>query len=187
MAQTMYAALLRGVNVGGKNKLPMKALASMFTAAGCGDVRTYIQSGNVVFSADPAQVDVGRLGVLIADEIAGQFGLRVPMILRSAAEMRAVVRRNPFARAGVPEELLHVYFLANAGAVAAVKALNHERSEGDTFVVSGREIYLHLPNGTARTKLTNVYFDRQLGTVSTLRNWRTVVTLGEWISVDRAQ
>jgi uncharacterized protein (DUF1697 family) len=172
-----HVALLRGINVGGKNKLPMKELAAMFAAAGCGDVRTYVQSGNVVFTA----ADVAGLDERLAGEIAARFGIRVPVVLRSASAMQAVVKGNPFLKAGVAEEGLHVYFLACAApAKEMVKALDYERSPGDSYVVSGREIYLHLPNGVARTKLTNAYFDKQFGTVSTLRNWRTVVTLAEW-------
>jgi len=175
----MYVALLRGINVGGKNSLPMKELAGMFARAGCREVRTYIQSGNVVFGAD----DVEGLAERIAAEIEQRFGMRVPVILRSGAEMRKALRSNPFAKAGVEESMLHVYFLADKPAAAAVKALDYERSPGDSFVVAGREIYLHLPDGVARTKLTNVYFDKQLATVSTLRNWRTVVTLAGWMGV----
>ena len=172
-----HVALLRGINVGGKNKLPMKELAGMFVRAGCSDVQTYIQSGNVVFRADPAIVPIDSLPIRIEAAISQQFGLKVPVILWSAAEMQRALAANPFVKAGVAEELLHIYFLAEAGTRAAVQALDHERSPGDTFVVAGRKIYLHLPDGVAHTKLTNVYFDRQLGTVSTLRNWRTVVAL----------
>ena len=178
-----HVALLRGINVGGKNKLPMKELTGMFVAAGCSDVRTYIQSGNVVFRADPTIVSGDRLAGQIAAAIVEQFGLTVPVILRTAAEMRHTLEANPFVKAGVVEELLHVYFMMDSAAMAAVKALDYGRSPGDTFVVAGREIYLHLPDGVARTKLTNAYFDRQLGIVSTLRNWRTVDTLTSWMEV----
>ncbi|WP_263382736.1 DUF1697 domain-containing protein [Granulicella arctica] len=172
-----HVAFLRGINVGGKNKLPMKDLAEIFAVGGCTAIQTYIQSGNVLFAADPAQVNIDTLPEQIADAIRDRFGLRVPVVLRSAAEMKKALARNPFVQAGIAEDLLHVYFLANAGASDAIKALDCERSPGDTFVVARREIYLHLPNGVARTKLTNAYFDKQLATVSTLRNWRTVQTL----------
>jgi uncharacterized protein (DUF1697 family) len=176
----MHLALLRGINVGGKNKLPMKELAAIFAEAGCGAVRTYVQSGNVVFTAE----SVAGLADRVTAEIEGQFGLRIPVVLRGAEAMRGVVLGNPFLKAGIADDWLYVYFLAcEAPAREIVKALDYERSSGDSFVVSGREIYLHLPAGAARTKLTNAYFDRQLGTVSTMRNWRTVVTLAEWMGV----
>ena len=181
-----HVALLRGINVGGKNKLPMKMLTEMFAAAGCRNVRTYIQSGNVVFTADPTVVRMDQLATQIATAITEQAGLKVPVILRSAGEIQHALRANPFVKARVAEELLHVYFLAEACGASALKALDHERSPGDTFIACGREIYLHLPDGVARTKLTNAYFDRQLGTVSTLRNWRTVSTLASWLEMESA-
>jgi uncharacterized protein (DUF1697 family) len=181
-ACALHVALLRGINVGGKNILPMKELAGIFADAGCRNVRTYIQSGNVVFASDPGQVD--GLGRRISEEIAARHSLRVPVIVRSAEEMRTMLHSNPFVKARVDVSHLHVYFLAEACAVAAVKALDIDRSPGDSFVVAGREIYLHLPNGVAPTKLTNVYFDKQLKTVSTLRNWRTALTLGTWMGIE---
>ncbi len=172
-----YAALLRGVNVGGKNAVPMRELAALFAAAGCVDVATYIQSGNVVFGA-PADGVAGLAEVLEAG-ILGRFGVRSPVILRTAAEVRGAYTGNPFR--GAAEEMLHVYFLRDLPTKAQVKGLDYERSAPDAFAVVGREIYLHLPNGMARTKLSNVYFDKALGTVCTARNWRTVGRLVEMV------
>lgn len=181
MSDGTYVALLRGINVGGKNKLPMRSLVTIFEAAGCLDVRTYIQSGNVVFRA--GSTDVSGLAAAVSAAIASEFGIKVPVIPRSAAEMAAVATANPFIDAGVAEEMLHVYFLADAPSGGAVAKLDPTRSPGDTFVVVGREIHLHLPNGVARTRLTNAYFDKALGTVSTLRNWRTVKLLAAMAAV----
>ena len=172
-AAPLHVALLRGVNVGGKNRLPMRELSALFAGAGCSGVKTYLQSGNVVFAAE----ELAGLEARLARAIEAQFGLRVPVVMRSADEMRRTVRDNPFVKARVPEEMLHVYFLADEPGMEAVQGLNAERSPGDTFVVIGREIYLHLPSGVARTKLTNLYFDKALGTVSTLRNWKTCLAL----------
>lgn len=172
-----YVALLRGVNVGGKNALPMRELATMFRGAGCVDVVTYIQSGNVVFGA--AAEGVVGVAAVIEKEISERFGVRSPVIVRTALEMGKVLAGNPFA--GAAEEMLHVYFLRDLPTKAQVKALDYERSAPDVFAVLGREIYLHLPNGMARTKLTNVYFDKALGTVCTARNWRTVGKLVEML------
>jgi uncharacterized protein (DUF1697 family) len=171
-----YVALLRGVNVGG-HRLPMKDLATIFGDAGCRDVRTYIQSGNVVFRAGAPLVK--RVPTVIAAAISRQFGFDAPVIVRSAEEMQAVTRGNPFLRAGCDLSRLHTMFLADAPAKAAVAALDPKRSPPDEFSVKGREIYLHLPNGAGRSKLTNLYFDSKLGTISSLRNWNTVVTLFE--------
>src|SRR5512133_2788415 len=160
-----YLAMLRGINVGGKNKLPMKELAEIFVEAGCIDVRTYIQSGNVVFSADPERLELLPLAVTAA--IAERTGYQIPVVLRTAEQMEDVIRNNPFLGAGADEDALHVMFLADLPEPRRVDDLDPDRSRPDAFVVHGREIYLLLPNGVARTKLTNEYFDSKLGTTST--------------------
>jgi uncharacterized protein (DUF1697 family) len=172
-----HVALLRGINVGGKNPVPMADLARLFTAAGCASVRTYIQSGNVVF-VPPAKLPADLAG-LLAKRIEATFGFKVPVVLRSAGELDAVVRDNPFLAQGIEEDRLHVMFLADTPAAEAVARLDPERSPPDRFLVVGRDVYLHLPNGAARSKLTNDHFDRNLATVSTVRNWRTVSKLLE--------
>jgi uncharacterized protein (DUF1697 family) len=176
MAAT-YVALLRGVNVGGKNKLPMKDLADMFVTAGCRDVRTFIQSGNVLFTADTASAS--RLADLVTVQIAERFGYRTPVILRTTEQMREVLASNPFLAQGASEDWLHVMFLADRPSQARVEALDPNRSPTGTFIVRGQDVYLQLPRGVAEAKLTNAYFDSKLATVSTIRNWRTVTKLLE--------
>jgi len=175
-----YVALLRGINVGGKHVLPMKQLVEIFTSAGCGNVRTYIQSGNVVFTAPPKVAKA--LPALLSKRIAERFGFSVPVVLRNREELAQAARDNPFLKAGLPQPTLHVYFLADLPSADAVKSLDPQRSAPDAFHVSGREIYLHMPNGMARTKLTSAYFDSRLKTVCTARNWNTVLKLLEMMS-----
>lgn len=175
MPSSTYVALLRGINVGGKNKLPMKELAALMAATECAEVQTYIQSGNVVFQASASVAR--RLPEVLAERIAQRFGLRVPVVIRSAKELAAVARGNPFLKRGEDEDALHVYFLADKPSARAVAALDPRRSPGDQFEVVGREIYLFCPNGVGNTKLSNAYFDSALETVSTGRNWRTVLKL----------
>jgi uncharacterized protein (DUF1697 family) len=165
-------ALLRGINVGGKNALPMRDLAGMFEEAGCENVRTFIQSGNVVFSAT-ASVSK-HLAAIVTSRIEERFGYKVPLILRTAQQLRTVISSNPFSPA---EDVLHVMFLADRPDQAKIEALDPHRSAPDRFIVSGQEIYLHLPNRVGKSKLTNAWFDSNLGTVSTVRNWRTVTKL----------
>ena len=176
-APETYVALLRGINVGGKHLLPMKQLVELFTAAGCVNVRNYIQSGNIVLSA-PAKVLQG-LPALMSRNIEQRFGFSAPVILRSREELAEIARSNPFLKAGLPQNTLHVYFLADLPSADAVKSLDANRSAPDRFHVGGREIYLHLPNGMARTKLTGAYFDSKLSTIATARNWATVLKLLE--------
>jgi uncharacterized protein (DUF1697 family) len=172
-----YLALLRGVNVGGKNRLPMKSLVEIFARAGCENVRTYIQSGNVLFNADPGAVE--RLPGLIASRITDSFGYKTPVVLRTASQLCQIVANNPFLEAGVAEDALHVMFLVDQPAPECVGTLDPQRSQPDAFVVRGQEIYLRYPNGLARSRLTNSYFDSRLATTSTARNWRTVTKLLE--------
>jgi len=172
-----YVALLRGVNVGGKNMLPMKDLVEMFGAAECVNVRSYIQSGNVIFRAVPSVAP--RLPAIIAAQIEKRFGHKPPVILRTNEQFDVVYRNNPFLKMGAPEDSLHVMFLAHQPAPSVITALDPDRSPPDTFVVRGQEIYLRLPNGAAKSKLTNAYFDSKLATISTIRNWRTVAKLLE--------
>jgi len=173
-----HIALLRGINVGGKNPLPMKALAEEFVAAGCEDVRTFIQSGNVIFGA-PADSDESRLSRLLCERLVKRFSYTAPLVLRTTEELHAAIANNPYPALGAPEETLHVMFLTATPDADAVKKLDPDRSPGDEYQVIGREIYLHLPNGMARTKLTNAYFDTKLGVTSTARNWRTTTKLLE--------
>lgn len=173
---TTYVALLRGINVGGNKKVPMAELSDVFRAAGCASVRTYIQSGNIVFEAPPAR---GRsLRSTLAGRIQDRFGFEVPVVLRTAGELEEVTRENPFVRDRTfDEDKLHVAFLADLPSAGRVARLDPVRSAPDAFRVVKSEIYLHLPNGVARSKLTNSYFDGLLETTSTIRNWRTVLKL----------
>ncbi len=173
-------ALLRGINVGGKNKLPMAELAAMFREAGCDDVRTYIQSGNVVFRSSPEMA--GDIPSLISASIMEQFGYSIPVVTRTAGEFREIVQVNPFAETGAEANKLHVMFLADLPDRAHVEVLDPNRSPGDEFAVMGREVFLHFPNGVARSKLTNAYFDSGLSTISTSRNWRTVGKLLDMVN-----
>ena len=169
-----HVALLRGINVGGKNALPMKELAQMFSSAGCTGVRTFIQSGNVIFDAPAGAAGIGDA---IKEKIEKRYGYRIPVILRTSRQLNKTIRDNPFLKAGVDEKMLHVYFLADTPNARAMDGLDPARSAPDAFHLRGQEIYLHLPNGMARTKLTNAYFDSKLSTTCTARNWATVLKL----------
>ncbi len=172
-----FIALFRGINVGGKNKLPMKDLIRVFAELGCVDVASYIQSGNIIFKA-PADL-ARRVPTLVAKRIHGTMGMTVPIVLRSSKELEEVSRNNPFLKTAIDFTRLHVAFLADLPSSIQASSLDPNRSPPDRFVLRGREIYLSLPKGVAKTKLTNAYFDSKLATVSTLRNWNTVQKLIE--------
>jgi uncharacterized protein (DUF1697 family) len=167
----MHVALLRGVNVGGNRKLPMKDLATLFEQAGCTSVRTFIQSGNVVFAARAALAK--KVPALLADAIEARFGFRVPIALRTGEELASLIQANPFLPAADPKTL-HVGFLVDTPARALVDKLDPRYAPPDEFRVIGRDIYLCYPQGLGKSKLTNAYFDSRLGIISTVRNWNTV-------------
>lgn len=177
MSENTYVALLRGVNVGGKHKLPMKELVDVFAAGKCNSVRTYIQSGNAVFTCSDAVFK--GLRPALEKKIESRFGFPAPVVLRSREQMARVARNNPFLRAGKPEQSLHVMFLADEPDPDAIGKLDPNRSPGDEFRVIGSEIYLYLPNGAGNSKLTNTYFDSRLSTIGTGRNWATILALLE--------
>src|SRR4051794_15276537 len=161
-----YVALLRGVNVGGKNKLPMADLRELFESLGHHDVKTYIQSGNIVFSSakKPSPSSLEKA-------VAERFDLSVSIVLRTAAEMVQVVEANPFPDAD--DKTLHVGFMAAKPAKSAVSGLDGAPFEPDTFAILGDTLYMHLPNGLGRAKLP-AYLDRKLKVPTTVRNWNTV-------------
>ncbi len=179
-AGDIHIALLRGINVGGRNKLPMKDLVAMFVDAGCDEVQTYIQSGNVLFRADSSLAE--DIPSLISAAILSGFGYQVPVVTRTARELREIVEANPFAERVADASKLLVLFLADRPDRERIASLDPNRSPDDEFTVLGREVYLHCPGGVARTRFTNDYFDSTLATTSTGRNWRTVGKLLELAS-----
>jgi uncharacterized protein (DUF1697 family) len=163
----------------------MRDLAGLFEEAGAEEVRTYIQSGNVVFRATAG--DAAKAAEQVRRALAERFGIDSPVVTRCAAEWADIVSSVPFSGAEADESKLHVVFLADAPSKRVAASLDPQRSPGDRFALRGREIYLHLPRGVARTKLTNAYFDKALGTTSTMRNWRTVKKLAELAGCPGAQ
>lgn len=174
-----HAAFLRAINVGGNNMLPMKDLKAAFERAGAKNVVTYIQSGNVAFDAPKARASV--IAETVVKAIVRSHGIASPIAVRSHAELAAVAAANPFLAEKSPPETtsLYVAFLTRTPSAERVAALDPNRSPPDRFVVRGGDIYLAYAKGAAKTKITNTWFDRVLDTVSTVRNWRTLLTMVE--------
>jgi uncharacterized protein (DUF1697 family) len=168
---TTFLALLRGINVGGANKVPMKELRRTFENLGLENVRTYLQSGNVIFES---RSTAKRLAAEIEDAISEAFGLKISVVLRTRPELKRVATGNPFLTENAKPTSLHVMFLAARASPKAIKTLDPDRSPPDEFEVRGREVYLWFPNGSARSKLTTDYFESKLGTRATARNWNTI-------------
>jgi uncharacterized protein (DUF1697 family) len=169
-----WVALLRAVNVGGRNVVPMAGLRRALEEAGCSSVATYIQSGNVVFrrTAD----DRAALAKQFAEVVQQTFGVPTAVVLRTFAELRKVASSDPF---GGDTEHTHVAFLVakpDRKAVAALKSLD---VAPEAVEIVGSEVFLHYPNGLGRAKLTGPVLERHLGVPGTARNWRTVTRLAE--------
>jgi uncharacterized protein (DUF1697 family) len=170
---TQLVALLRGVNVGGRTMIPMPSLKASLEDLGHEDVVTYIQSGNVVFKSrvkDPAKE--------IEERIAEDFGVPVTVIVRTPAELRKIVKANPFAKVKEGKKV-NVVFLRETPPKSAAAGLSSDRSPGDELVLKGRDLYVHYANGQAKTKITNDWLEKTLGTRATSRNWNTVLKLVE--------
>lgn len=168
-----YVGLLRAINVGGNNKVPMAELRTVLASLGYVDVSTFIQSGNAIFTSD-GSAETERIRIEAA--IAKRFGFEVTVMLRHACELRQIVQANPFS--SIDLKKLHVRFMVEEPVAALVEKLDGAAFAPEQFKVSGREVYLHLPDGMARTKLP-AYLDRHLKIPATIRSWSTVTRLLE--------
>jgi uncharacterized protein (DUF1697 family) len=168
-----YVALLRGINLGARNKIAMADLRDLFEAIGAEDVTTYVQSGNVVFRS--ASRSAEKLEREIEKRIKADLGLEVAVLVRTRAQLAKLVDGDPFR----DPKTVHVTFLAQKPTAARVRTLDPERSPGDEFRVIGRDVYLRCPNGYGPSKFSNAYFEKQLAVAATTRNWRTVAKLAE--------
>jgi len=166
---TRYAAMLRGINLGSRNRVAMPALKELFEDLGFTDVSTYVQSGNVAFGASKKPD-----AVAIAKRIAKDLGVESPVIVRSASELAKIAKGNPLKGDAA---FFHVTFLEDKAKVADVKAIDAERFAPDEFAVVGRDVYLRCPKGYGVSKLSNAFWEKKLGTVATTRNWKTVTAL----------
>jgi uncharacterized protein (DUF1697 family) len=176
---TVYVAMLRGINVSGRNRLPMEDLRKLVTTAGGAEVRTYIQSGNAVFASSESGAAVVRS---LEAELQRVLGTAIPVLVRSKVEMEKVLKKNPFLGDGADTAALHVTFMGRPPRSADVQSAQARDTGADGFAVVGREVYLRCPHGYGQTKLTNTYFEKQFGSESTTRNWKTVTTLVEMAS-----
>lgn len=171
-----YIALFRGINVGGKNSLPMKNLKSIFESLGASHVRTYIQSGNVVFQS--ASKDISGLAKGIGDEVRKQFGFEPHILVISLTELETAIANNPFSEAKSEPASLHLGFLESPPQKPDLKKLESLKKDSERFCLIGRVFYLHAPEGVGRSKLA-ASSEKLLGVPMTDRNWNTVCQLRE--------
>ena len=171
-----YALLLRGVNVGAKNSLPMSELRKMLADVGCTDVQTYVQSGNAVFAT---KLGEAALTKAIEHALEAYMGRPIATTVRTAAHLKAVVEGNPFGKVAKVPKYLCVTFLSHAPTKAELAPLDAQDWKPDLFKVAGREIYSWHPNGQGRSPLALALTKLRVRGAITTRNWNTVERLLE--------
>ncbi len=173
-----YIAMLRGINVGGHNKMPMERLRSICEGLGLKQVRTLIQSGNLVFEA--AKCNPDSLSARIEKKILSEFGFEVRVITRTPEEVGRVIERNPFPKESKTEPgKVYVAFLAEVAKPDALKNLESKATADERVQRGEREVYLYYRNGMGQAKLTSNVLERVLAVAATARNWNTVTKLYE--------
>lgn len=171
-----YIALLRGINVGGNNKLPMKALTALLEALGLQQVKTYIQSGNVVFQN--SRTDSAALAKEITAAIAQGHGFAPQVFLLDLPALKAAIAANPFPEGSDEPKSLHLFFLEGIPPKPNLAALEALKAPNERFALIDQVFYLHAPDGIGRSKLAEGV-GKGVGVAITARNWRTVSTILE--------
>jgi len=171
-----YIALFRGINVGGKNALPMKELVALLENLGARDVKTYIQSGNAVFVS--AEKDTSLLSNKISSEIKKRRGFEPFVLLLELKDLERAVRNNPFPEAAAAPQTLHAGFLASVPENPNLSQLESLKCESERFQLIDQVFYLYAPDGVGRSKLA-AKAEKLLGAPMTDRNWRTVCKILE--------
>lgn len=167
-------ALLRGVNLGPNRRVSMSELRELLDGHGHADVRTYLQSGNVVLSSD---LPPAKLQRELERQIEDGLGVAVPVVVRTRDELAGVIERNPLADVATEPRRLQVTFFTQEPDAKAVAALEQLAVGGERIALSGREVYAWHPDGLARSELGKQLAGRKLG--GTARNWNTVTKLLE--------
>ena len=171
-----WIAFFRGINVVGSNTMPMKQLVSLLEAAGARKVKTYIQSGNVVFQHSMG--DAARIAVRLRQAVAEARGFEPRVLVLTVEELEKAVASNPFSGAAAAPKALHLFFLDGEPRSPDLEALNVTKTASESFALHGKVFYLHTPEGFGVSKLAQ-RVERLLGVDATARNWRTVTTVLE--------
>ncbi len=176
-----YISILRGINVSGQKLIRMTELAELYKELGFTAVKTFIQSGNVLFMADE-DFPAGQLSGLIEKAILERFGFDVPVIIRSYDELGKTITCNPFIdEQGIDRTKLHVTFLSDHPADENLTVIHPLNYLPDRFFLNGRDIYVYCPAGYGNTRLSNNFFENRLKVKATTRNWNTVIKLSEML------
>ncbi|MEV4365829.1 DUF1697 domain-containing protein [Nonomuraea sp. NPDC049637] len=169
-------ALLRGVNVGGRNMVSMAELRKLLEGLGFEDVKTHLQSGNVVYTSGKSP---DKAAAEIQAALARDLGVSVPVLARTGTELGEILKANPLGDVADDDALHLVTFLSDKPDAGPIKALDPEAFKPDVFRHVGKEIYVWCPDGVRNTKLSYSFWEKKLGVTATARNWKTVSKLHE--------
>ena len=175
---TRQVALLRGINLARSRRVSMAELRRVLTEAGHGDVKTHLQSGNVVLSSGARGAALERR---LERELADALGIEIKVLVRSRAELAGIVKRDPLGDVADNSSRYVVTFLASKPSAKLVRELEALTAEPERMAASGREIYTRHPDGLARSQVAKALADRRLGIPATARNWNTVRKLLELV------
>lgn len=171
-----YISILRGINVGGRNKIKMDALMSLYKNLDFVNIRSYVQSGNVIFSSKKNDVKV--LENQISLQIKKAFGLDVPVFVLNVNTLKDIIKGNPFTKDNKKNSaFMHVTFLSNQPKQFDKESIYKKRSENEEIAFVSNAVYLYCPNGYGNTKLSNNFLERKLNVPATTRNWKTTTEL----------
>ena len=171
-----FISLFRGINVGGHHKIKMTELKKLYEALGLKDVRTYIQSGNVVFTSDAP--DITQVQQQLEESVAQTFGFHVEIITRTADELQDIIAKNPFqGQQNKESPRILVMFLATIPDNTAQENLLKTYGGPEEIIFSGKEVFLYYTDGIGRSKLSNNFLEKKLKTAGTARNWNTILQL----------
>ena len=173
-----YVAFLRGINVGGKNKIKMETLREQFAALGFENVKSYINSGNVIF--ETPKTDDKKLAAKIEKAIEKKFSLSIKVMTRSVSEIEEIVKNNPFAGQFDNDKNLHVFFLNEELSAENRETLLSNNNENEMFAVGSREIFCLLRVSVLDSLIGKDYIGKKLKVPATARNWRTVTKILEF-------
>jgi uncharacterized protein (DUF1697 family) len=167
-------SFLRGINMTGYNSVKMKDLTELYKDLGFDNIETYIQSGNVIFSA-PDEMSDEKVSGILKKGILDRFGYNIAVMVRTPEELKRLITSNPFlSDPAFDETKMAVIFLSERPLTENVNKFAGIDTTPDMFEISGREIFIYCPNGFGKTKLYANFFDRKLGVEGTTRNWKTI-------------
>lgn len=169
---TTYISILRGINVSGKKMIKMNALSRMYEGLGFDNIKTYVQSGNVIFTS--GDKDVKEIEKVISSQIEAEFGFDVPVIVFDTKTLEAIIENNPFSKDGSKDAtFMHVTFLADTPVEFNKEVIVRKKQPDEEIAFAPNAVYLYCPYGYGRTKLNNNFIESKLKVKATTRNWKT--------------